>query len=322
MEKTMDGKFSLFGPLLLIATGVMWLLIQQGLVPVANLWALTYLWPFLLIAVGLSLILRSYWKYSPLVLDVLLVGGAFVAVFYAGQLGWANMPPYVFNGSHFGSGQPGSGKIITATRVVSNFHGITVEYPAEIVIQRGLAESLKIEAEDNVIKDLRTDVKDGMLTIGRGSDRGLWVNPTRPVKITIVVKDLDEFNFDSAGTVKLESLKSDSLDLNINGAGTLTLDKVQFKTLNCTLDGAGTLTLGGTADDLNVSMSGFGGFHAADLKTQTANVSISGAGSATVWVEKSLTAKIDGAGSINYYGSPSVTKNVDGVGNINSLGKK
>jgi hypothetical protein len=272
--------------LLLIATGAMWLLIQQGVVPAANLWALTYLWPFLLIAVGLSLILRSYWKYSPLVLDVLLVGGAFAAVLYAGQLGWANMPSYVFQGSHFGQGQPGSGK------------------------------------EDNVIKDLRTDVKDGMLTIDRGNDRDLWVRPTKPIKITIVVKELDEFNFDSAGTVKLDSLKSDTLDLNINGAGTLTLDDVQFKILNCKLDGAGTLALSGTADNLNVDMSGFGSFQAADLQAQIADIAIDGAGSATVWVEKSLTAKISGAGSISYYGSPTVTKNVDGVGSINLLGKK
>jgi hypothetical protein len=322
MEKTMNKKFSLFGPLLLIATGAMWLLIQQGVVPAANLWALTYLWPFLLIAVGLSLILRSYWKYSPLVLDVLLVGGAFAAVLYAGQLGWANMPSYVFQGSHFGQGQPGSGKVITATREVHDFHGITVEYPAEIVIKQGSAESLKIEAEDNVIKDLRTDVKDGMLTIDRGNDRDLWVRPTKPIKITIVVKELDEFNFDSAGTVKLDSLKSDTLDLNINGAGTLTLDDVQFKILNCKLDGAGTLALSGTADNLNVDMSGFGSFQAADLQAQIADIAIDGAGSATVWVEKSLTAKISGAGSISYYGSPTVTKNVDGVGSINLLGKK
>ena len=266
---------------------------------------------------------RGWTKPDPaLVLDVLLVGGAFAAVLYAGQLGWANMPPYVFNGSHFGPGQPGSGKVVTAAREVHDFHGITVEYPAEIVIKQGSAESLKVEAEDNVIKDLRTDVKDGMLTIDRGSDRDLWVRPTKPVRITIVVKDLDEFNFDSAGTVKLESLKSDTLDLNINGAGILTLDNAQVKILNCKLDGAGTLTLSGTADKLNVDMSGFGSFKAADLQAQIADVSIDGAGSATVWVEKSLTAEISGAGSISYYGSPTVTKSVDGVGSINSLGKK
>ncbi len=318
----MNKKFSLFGPLLLIAIGAMWLLIQQGIVPAANLWALTYLWPFLLIALGLSLILRSYWKYSSLLLDVLLVGGAFAAVFYAGQLGWADMPSYMFNGSHFGSGRPGSGKVITATREVSNFHGINVKYPAEIVIKQGSVESLKIEAEDNVIKDLRTNVKNGMLTIDRGDNRDLWVRPTKPIKITIVVKELDEFNFDSAGIVKFKSLKSDSLDLNINGAGTLTLDDVQFKTLNCTLDGAGTLTLSGTAEVLTVDMSGFGSLQAADLQTQIADVSIDGAGSATVWAEKSLTAGINGTGSINYYGSPTVTKHVDGVGSIKSLGNK
>jgi hypothetical protein len=318
----MNKKFSLFGPLLLIAIGAMWLLIQQGIVPAANLWALTYLWPFLLIAIGLGLILRSYWKYSPLVLDVLLVGGAFAAVFYAGQLGWADMPSYMFNGSHFGPGRPGSGNVVTKTREVYNFHSVNVEYPAEIVIKQGSVESFKIEAEDNVIENLRTDVKDGILTIASVDSHKRWVTPTKPVRITITVKELDEFNFDSAGTVKLDSLKSDTLDLNINGAGTLTLDDIQVKILNCRLDGAGTLTLSGTVDNLTVDMSGFGSFKAADLQAQVADVSIDGAGSATVWVEKSLTANISGAGSISYYGSPTLAKNVDGVGSINSLGNK
>jgi hypothetical protein len=324
MEDTMNKKLSLFFPLLLIAIGAMWLLIQLGIVPAANLWALTHFWPFLLIAVGLGLILRSYWKYSPLVLEVLLVGGAFAVVFYAGQLGWANVPPYMFDDSHFhfGSGRPGSGHVVTTTREVSDFHGITVEYPAEIVIKQGPSESLKIEAEDNVVEDLRTDVRDGILIIDHLDHHEWWIRPTKPVRITIVVKELDEFDFDSAGTVKLDSLESDTLDLNVNGAGTLTLDEVQFSILNCRLDGAGTLTLSGIVDNLNVDMSGFGSFKADDLQAQIADIAIDGAGSAIVWVEKSLTAEISGAGSISYYGSPTVTKNVDGVGSINSLGEK
>jgi serine/threonine protein kinase len=244
----------------------------------------------------------------------LIMGGlillALIAFFVINQYTRSNMP------------HTGSGNVVTTAREIRDFHGITVEYLAEIVIKQGSAESIKIEAEDNVIEDLRTDVKDGILTIDRVDDSERWVRPTKPVRITIVVKELDEFNFDSTGTVEIDSLKSDSLDLNVNGPGTLILNKVQFKTLNCKLDGAGTLTLSGTVDNLNVDMSGFGSFQADDLHTQIADVSIDGAGGATVWVEKSLTARISGAGSICYYGSPTVAKIVDGVGSITSLGKK
>jgi len=319
----MERKISIFGPLFLIAAGVMWLLIQQGIVPPANLWALTFLWPFLLITAGLSLILRSYWKYAPVVLDILLIGSAFAAVFYARQLGWTNVPSYMFNMVQFGGqSQPGSGNVITESRAVKDIQKITVDYPAEILIKQGVAESLVIEAEDNVVKDISTNVSNGTLIIKRQSDHGLWTNPSRLVKITIQVLDLQQIDFNSAGTLSAESLVSDSFKLNLDGAGTVNLDNVTFKTFNGRLDGAGLLNMSGAVDALDVEMSGLGSFKAADLKSQTAAVAISGAGSAVVWVESTLTADLSGAGSIGYYGNPTVSKNVDGLGSIDHLGNK
>ena len=48
----MEQKILLFGPLLLVAVGVIWLLVKSGTIPSGNLWALTYIWPFLLIVAG------------------------------------------------------------------------------------------------------------------------------------------------------------------------------------------------------------------------------------------------------------------------------
>ena len=79
----MQQNRSLFGPLLLIAAGIVWLLVKSGTVPSANLWALTHIWPFLLIAAGLGIILKSYWRYTSMVLDVLIIGGAILAILYA-----------------------------------------------------------------------------------------------------------------------------------------------------------------------------------------------------------------------------------------------
>ncbi len=79
----------------------------------------------------------------------------------------------------------------------------------------------------------------------------------------------------------------------------------------------------GTADKLDVNISGAGSFNGGDLHSQTAKVNISGFGSATVWVDDELDANVSGAGSINYYGSPSsITKNVSGLGGVNSNGDK
>jgi len=321
----MQQKRSLFGPLLLIAAGVIWLLVKAGTIPSANLWALTHIWPFLLIAAGLGIILRSYWKYTSLVLDVLIIGGAFLAILYAPQLGWTSpsMLSMINNGESFiGPGERGSGNVVSETRDVSGFRAIEVDYPAEVFIKQGSQESLKVEAEDNLLPGLKTDVKNGVLQIFYKTEKGKHVNPTKTVRITVVVKDLADVDFSSAGELTVEKLKTDSLDVSLSGAGTLHLNDIQVKGLHVSLSGAGSATASGTADDLDLSISGFGDFNGAELQDRDARVHISGAGSATVWVDDELTAGISGAGSVSYYGDASVNKQISGVGDIRHIGNK
>lgn len=319
----MERKLSLFGPLFLIAAGVLWIMIEMEKLPTANLWALVYLWPFLLIAAGLGLILRSYWKYASVVIDVLVIGGAFLAVLFAPQFGWTRVPDYMFNGNvfMFSAAEKGSGHVVTESRNVRDFTVIEVSYPAQVMIRQGETESLTIEAEDNVIADLRTDVINGTLEID-ALNRRLHVAPTKPVKIIITVKDLARLHFQSAGTVQLENLKTDDLNVFLDGAGTLTLNQVQLQSLDCNLNGAGTIKASGEVNSMTIDLNGMGSFDAPDLHSQTATVKLDGAGSATLWVEKNLNAEIDGVGSIHYYGDPIIAQNIDGLGSVNRLGSK
>ena len=321
----MERKRSLFGPLLLIAAGVVWLLVKSGTIPSENLWALTHIWPFLLIAAGLGLILRPYWSYTSILLDVLIIGGAVLAILYAPQLGWATpsmLAMFNFDEPFIGPGERGSGNVVMETRKVSGFDAVNVSYPAQVLIRQGSAESLKIEAEDNLLPNLKTEVKNGTLEIFYRRENGKHVNPTKTVKITIVAKDLNDVEFTSAGELIIENFETDSLDVSLSGAGNVNLDEIDVKTLAVSLSGAGSSTASGTADSLDLSISGFGDFKGKELHCKDAQVSISGAGSATVWVDDDLTAEVSGAGSVSYYGSPSVNRQISGVGGVNNLGEK
>ena len=322
----MENRRSIFGPLLLIAAGSIWLLVKAGNIPSANLWALTHVWPFLLIAAGVGIILRPYWSFTGVLLDIIIVGGLVAAIVYAPKFNWAT-PAMGFvswdgNDAYFGPGDPGSGVMKTETRKVNDFHVIEVDYPAQITVTQGNAVSVKVEAEDNVLPGLMTQVKNGTLSIFYKSEDGKHVNPTKAVKITIVVKELDNVEFSSAGELTIDGLKTDELDFSLNGAGKVTISDITTKSLKLDLSGAGSLEATGTADNLDLNISGFGSFEGGDLHTQTASINISGAGSATTWVDDELDATVSGAGSINYYGSASVTKNVSGVGSINHQGDK
>ncbi len=320
----MEYKKSIFGPLLLIAAGVIWLMVKQGTIPVSNLWALTHIWPFLLIAAGVGLILRPYWSYTSIILDILIIGGAIAAILYAPQMGWDNPPMgYVITDSelYVGPTERGSGNVITQTRDVKDFHAVEVSYPAEVFISQGTSESLKIEAEDNLLPGLQTRVRNNKLEIFYKVEEGKAVRPTEPVRITIVVKNLDEVDFESAGKLELTGIRADSLSVSVSGAGNLKLDEINVKDLSVNLSGAGSMNASGTADTLSVNISGFGDYNGKDLKSKDASVNISGAGSASVRAEDRLDAAISGAGSVNYYGSPKVTKQISGVGGITQAGK-
>jgi len=322
----MSKPRSLFGPLLLIAVGAVWLLTKSGTIPSSNLWALTYIWPYILIAAGIGLILRSYWQYAKVLVDFVIIGGAVLSIWYAPQLGWDTPSSiYVFHdGGNFyvGPSDPGSGNVITETRKVGDFTSINLDYPAQVFVTQGSSVSVKIEAEDNLLPQLQTQVKNDALQIFYKAEDGKHVNPTKPVKIMIVVKDLKEVNIESAGELSIDGLETGELYISVSGAGNLKLNEIAVKDLALDLSGAGNVTASGDADNFKLVISGFGNYNGKNLHTKIADITLSGAGSATAWVDDRLDAQISGAGSINYYGSPNVTKQVSGVGSVSKSGDK
>ena len=319
----MGRRYDFFWPLALIAAGVTWILIEVGTIPASNLWVLTYLWPVLLIGAGLGILLGPYWRYAGAVISVLVVAGLFLAVLFARQLGWDRFPGYSLNGFSIfgGTTARGSGSVVTQTREVQGITGIRITYPASVVVRQGDTESLTIQADDNVAAAIQTQVVNGTLVIGNRTPAVL-INPTRPVRITVNVKDLQELDFDTAGDVTVQGLKTNALTMVLDGAGSTSLNNLDLGSLTANLSGVGSVRANGTVNTLTVRVDGVGSFDAAALHSQTATADLSGMGSANLWVEKALNADVSGVGSVNYFGNPQVTRNVSGLGNVHSMGSK
>jgi hypothetical protein len=315
---------SFFWPFVLIATGLVWLLVELHTIPVENLWALAYIWPFFLMAAGIGLILRARWPGLRMLVSSLIVLGMVISILFAPQLGWNKAPAwssFTFDGVK--GSVLGSGLVKSETRQLADYNTIDINFPAELTIQQGNSNSVTIEAEDNLLPQLATRVSGNTLHIENSQrDWTKRVNPTRPVKIAMTVKTLQRVDLPSAATLRIGQLQTDNLQVFISGAGTITLSDLAARELSIALSGAGSITASGAVDNLQVKISGVGSFQGSDLVSQSANISISGAGSATVWVKNDLNAQISGTGSVKYYGSPSVTRQVSGLGSVNSLGNK
>jgi hypothetical protein len=315
---------SLFWPFFLIAAGIVWLLIDLQRLPIENLWGLMYIWPFLLMAAGISLILRARWPVTRFFVSGLTVLGMLLAVLFAPQFGWNRAPSWsFFNFADFNGSVRGSGVVVSQTRPLEDFTNIEINYPVELTVSQGSANSVAVTAENNLMPQLATRVSGSTLYIENSQpDWGKRVNPTRPVILHLTVKNLQRVDFPSAGTLTVGKLQTDHLDLSISGAGSVNLSNLSTQALTVNLSGAGNITASGTADALNIDVSGFGSFNGADLASQTVGISISGAGNATVWAKTSLNASISGTGSVRYYGAPSVSREVSGLGSVTGLGGK
>lgn len=313
---------SIFWPLTLIAVGIVWLLASTRVIPAANLWALLHMLPYLLMALGVGLIVRSRWPAAGMIVSAVVVVGALLAVVFARQLGWATPPIWGFEPgiANIGGGVAGSGKIEAETREPDGFSEIKLDYPAMVTILQGESESITIEADDNLLPQLSTEAVAGTLIIR--NDEKEWskrVEPSEEVKITITVKDLQEVDFSTAGTLRVEGLETDELTIDLNGAGNIELVDLNTQQLAATLSGAGNITASGKADTASVRINGFGSFYGDHLESQESVARINGAGNIHIRVKDTLTATINGAGSVGYYGSPEVIRNINGAGSVSQL---
>jgi hypothetical protein len=188
----------------------------------------------------------------------------------------------------------GSGQTKTESRQVNGFTKIDLTGVGEVTITQGPTESLTIEADDNVLPVLTSDVSDSTLKLG--TKRRTTVRTRSPIRYRVTVKDLT--------------------GISMSGSGSVIAKGLQLPALRVDMSGSGTITLSGSADKQDIEMSGSGRYEAAELSSQEVTVEISGSGEVAVAASRVLKVDISGSGTVTYSGDPSVEQDVSGSGKL------
>ena len=214
----------------------------------------------------------------------------------------------------------------TETREVSGFERVVLDEYGELILSQGAQPSLTIEADEDVLSRIKTEVRDGTLTIGIGGtwwDKlGMALNDVlsgRKIVYQLVVDELTGVTVRGAGRVKCGELRTDRLEIRVAGAGEVTIGSLSVGQLGVDVPGAGRVQLAGQSTEQRVALTGAGSYRAPQLESQKAQVKLTGVGSATIWVAQELDVTVQGVGTVEYYGSPSVREKVTGVGRVISL---
>ncbi len=137
----------------------------------------------------------------------------------------------------------GSGNVITENRPVSGFDNVTLSGIGEVILTQGEAESLKIEAEDNLMPYLETVVRGGTLEIGFKSGQITSFQPTRPIVFHLTMKNVHGLVLAGSGKITAASIQTDRLSFRISGSGDINAGSVSAGDLTTTIDGSGNVTI-------------------------------------------------------------------------------
>lgn len=215
----------------------------------------------------------------------------------------------------------GSGKVISEDRPVSSFTQVSVNTSGVAEISLGETDSLKIEADDNILPYLTTEVVNGKLNINTKPNTSITTNTI--IRYTITMKSVTMLETNGSADLNVAPVQADTLTLHSSGSGGITLASVTARSLTTILDGSGKCNLlAGKVDDLTVSVMGSGSVDSTAVEAKAVKATTTGSGNIKVWAKDTLNASSQGSGSVMYYGSPAVTQKTTGSGSVSGLGAK
>jgi len=187
----------------------------------------------------------------------------------------------------------GSGVAARQERLVEEFDALRVEGVIDVDVTIGEPAGVVLQADDNVLPVLTTEVVDGTLVF---SSRQGYVART-----------------DVRALVTVPSLRS----VTVEGTGDVTVRGLDEKAFSVRVHGVGGATVDGRTDALDVEVTDVGSAHLERLEARTVRARVTGVGDAEVLATESLEAEVKGTGDVVYHGSPpDVRRQVEGTGDV------
>ena len=210
----------------------------------------------------------------------------------------------------------GSGNVISEDRAVSGFSKVSVSGSGNLFLEQGDEESLTIEAEDNILPLIITEVSGNTLKIGFKT--GTSISTIKSIEFHLKVKELDSISASGSGTINCSGLSTENLSIKTSGSRIADISNLKATSIDINSSGSGNITLAGTTDSQNIESSGSFKYFAEDLKSSSCVINSSGSCNLLVNVSDDLNIKASGSVKVTYIGTPTITQKTSGSATIKS----
>lgn len=189
-------------------------------------------------------------------------------------------------------GVHGSGVRKTEKRDLPAFTSIDTSGAFEVEVNCQKPASFEIEADDNILPLVQTEVRGGVLHVS--TTKGY--NSSGGIILRITVSDLESVKSTGAGKFRVSDIKNDSFEIQSTGAAQVVAT--------------------GQTRSVKIHSTGAGKIDAHNLRAETADVSVTGAAGVDVYATDQLDVTVSGAGRVTYSGNPKISKRVSGAGQV------
>jgi len=209
----------------------------------------------------------------------------------------------------------GNGHITSQNRNVSNFSELSVVGDVDVYYTAGPNSSVRVEADDNLMEYIETEMDGTTLSIGTKDNYNL--RSSKPLKVYVTAPNINDLEVTGSGNFVAQSKLTADRDMKIEVTGsgevTATIDAPKVR---AEISGSGDVKLSGNTRQLDAEINGSGNIRCFDLLSEETRVEISGSGDAEVFASKRLNLEINGSGGIAYKGTPSISQSVNGSGSV------
>lgn len=199
------------------------------------------------------------------------------------------------------SGIKGSGNPISEDRNINtNFENLEVQQGITVYLSQGKNTNLQVEADDNIIDLLKTEVENNTLKIY--FEKNVYRAKSRIIYLT--VSNLSSIETSSGALVKTENtFETFSMDLDASSGSSIKLI-INCNEISSDASSGANITLSGTTQIITASASSGSTINANGLIAKNATANASSGASIKVNTTTKLKAKASSGGSINYSGDP------------------
>jgi len=186
----------------------------------------------------------------------------------------------------------GSGVRKTEKRDLAAFTSIETSGAFEVEVKCQKPASFEIEADDNLLPIVQTEVRGGVLHIA--STKGY--SSSGGIILRITVPDLESVKSTGAGKFRVSDVSNDNFEIRSTGAT--------------------QMVVSGQSKSVKISSTGAGKIDAHNLRATNADVNVTGAAGVEVYATDELNVTVSGAGRVTYSGNPKISKHILGAGEV------